>query len=92
MKDGTYLVGTDRSLTKLEKTTGYWVAIQETSLEEAEPNTNIGVWTDPETKRVWVDQSVWVGNLITALILGRTFDQLAIWDCANNEAIEVPAQ
>lgn len=50
--------------------------------------TYVGVWTD-EDGVTYLDRSVYTKSLQTAMQLGVQNEQLAIWDCRNNEAISV---
>lgn len=83
---------------------GYWVSeyggvevngLDETGLNAAleildiEPMEYVGIWTDPDTNLTYVDRSHHVFKKQTALDLGKHWEQLAIWDCANQEAIDV---
>lgn len=83
---------------------GYWVSeyggvevngLDERGLKEAlhlldvEPGEYIGVWTDEETQLSYVDRSHHFLKKKTALELGKLWDQIAIWDCANNDEIRL---
>jgi hypothetical protein len=49
-----------------------------------------GVWTDPETGKVWLDRTVHVkGSEAVAENIARHYDQLAIWDWFNQRAISI---
>jgi hypothetical protein len=49
----------------------------------------IGVWSDQHTGSVWVEQSFWVEHWLPAKALGQAWHQLAVWDCAREEAIAI---
>lgn len=89
LQDGTYLKLSDTNLIKIETDQGYWVAEEETTIEDAYQGTIIGVWNDTETGKVWVDKSKYFDNLVNALFWARQFNQLAIWDNANSKEIRL---
>lgn len=45
----------------------------------------LGLWRDGS--RWYFDVSLWVGCLDAAIELGKRYNQIAIWDCANNREI-----
>ena len=49
----------------------------------------LGLWRNPDDGKVYVDISLYVPDLETALRLGRAHDQLAIFDLAAGETITV---
>jgi hypothetical protein len=89
LQDGTYLKLSDNNLVKIETDKGYWVAEKETSLFDAYNGTIIGVWNDKDTGKLWVDKSRYFEDLETALFWAKLFDQLAIWDNANQKEIRL---
>ena len=86
MQDGTYLFTNDTFL-RIEATEGYWVATRETGLISLKQGQIVGVWTDPETGKVWLDETTFVGDLATATITAKAHAQIAIWDNANQTTI-----
>ncbi len=81
---------------------GYWVSeyggVEVNGLDErglkdalhlldAEPGEHIGIWTDEDTHLTYVDRSHHFIKKNTAVALGKYWDQAAIWDCAQGEAI-----
>lgn len=84
---------------------GYWVSeyggveinggFTESALKDAlsildiEPMEYVGIWTDPDTNLIYVDRSHHFIKEQTALDLGKHWDQIAIWDCAKQEPIDV---
>jgi hypothetical protein len=88
MENGTYQK-TETGLSPIVATAGYWVAVEETTLEAVEVGETVGVWTDPETGKVWLDRVVRLSDLTKALALGKLFSQLAIYDVINKKEIEV---
>jgi len=50
-------------------------------------NLLYGGWT--ENKKLYLDLSLWVKDLNTALNLGKNFNQTAIYDIENNESIYI---
>ena len=88
MENGTYQK-TEAGFSPIVATAGYWVAVEETTLEEVETGETVGVWTDTETNKVWVDKVVRLSDLTKALMLGKMFDQKAIYDVINKKEIEV---
>lgn len=88
MENGTYQK-TEAGFTKVSADFGYWVAKEEVTLEEVAVSEYLGVWTDPETGKTWYDKSMFVSDLVTALALAKTYNQIAIWDNANQVAINV---
>jgi hypothetical protein len=85
IKDGTYLK-TENGLSPINAKTGYWVGIEETTLEEIETNETIGIWKD-ENGKLWIDKVVRLTDLSQAILLAKTFLQKAIYDIANNKVI-----
>lgn len=88
MQDGTFIM-TEEGLESLMKIGGYWVALGEVEIEDVKPGEVVGVWTDPLTNKVWIDQSMHIDDLTTALAYGRLFEQKAIYDIANERTIQV---
>jgi hypothetical protein len=86
MQDGTYLFK-NGSFLRIEATEGYWVATRETELSNLKDGQIIGVWQDPATGRTWLDETTFVGDLATATITAKAYDQIAIWDNANQATI-----
>ncbi len=82
LENGTYLVLSSETITlaKLETKRGYWVAESETSLDNIQSGEIIGVWTDNDTGKVWLDKSRYFDKLDTALFWAKQWNQLAIWD------------
>lgn len=89
LQDGTYLKLSDTNLIKIETDQGYWVAEEETTIEDATNHRTIGVWNDTETGKVWVDKSWYFDDLETALFWANRWNQLAIWDNANSKEIRL---
>lgn len=90
MENGTYQK-TETGFSPIVATAGYWVAVEETTLEEVEIGETVGVWTDPETNKLWVDKVIRLSDLSKALLLGKTFSQEAIYDIVNNTEIRIEA-
>jgi hypothetical protein len=88
MQDGTYIM-TEEGLESLDKPSGYWVAFEETTLDQVTPGDTVGVWTDQLTGKVWIDKSMHVNDLTTALFLGKMYSQEAIYDIINNKEVRV---
>lgn len=91
LENGTYLVlsGETLTLSKIETGRGYWVAELQTALEDVQTNDIIGVWTDGDTDKVWLDKSRFFDNLETALFWAKQWSQIAIWDNANQKEIRL---
>jgi hypothetical protein len=87
METGTYQK-TDDGYSPIVATAGYWVAVEETTLDDVEVGETVGIWTD-ETEKVWVDKVVRLSDLTKALMLGKMFEQKAIYDVVNKKEIEV---
>lgn len=87
MESGTYLK-TEIGLSPIHANSGYWVAVEETTLDEVVVGETVGVWTD-ENGKLWVDKTVRLNDLTKALTLGKMFGQLAIYDATNKKEIEV---
>lgn len=47
----------------------------------------VGVWT--HKGKTYVEPSVWIENRISAIALGQTWKQKAIYDCANDKCIDI---
>jgi hypothetical protein len=90
MENGTYQK-TEAGFSPIVATAGYWVAVEETTLEEVETGETVGVWTDPNTNKVWVDKVIRLSDLSKALLLGKTFSQEAIYDVVNKTEIRIEA-
>lgn len=88
MENGTYLK-TDAGFSPIKAVSGYWVAFEETTLDAALPGETIGIWTDSETGKVWVDKSMHLNDLEKAIVFGRMFDQKAIYDIARQQEIRI---
>jgi hypothetical protein len=91
LENGTYLVlsGDTTTLAKIETGRGYWVAESETTLDSILSGEIIGVWTDTDTGKVWLDKSRYFDNLDTALFWAKQWNQIAIWDNANQKEIRL---
>ena len=88
MQDGTYVM-TEAGLESLMKVGGYWVAFEETTLDDVAAGDTVGIWTDSLTGKVWIDKSMHVNDLTTALFFGRMYNQHAIFDIANKKEIRI---
>ena len=88
MQDGTFVM-TEAGLESLMKVGGYWVAFEETTLDDVAAGDVVGVWTDNLTGKVWIDKSMYVEDLATAMTLGRTYNQKAIYDIVNSQVLTV---
>lgn len=85
MENGTY-IRTLEGWTRVNQETGYWVAKEEVDPSDVEVGQCLGVWTDSNGK-TWYDRTYFVDDLNAALILAREWNQLAIWDNANQTEI-----
>ena len=47
----------------------------------------VGRWTDPKTGQTYVEKSTHVANAAQAMSLGRTRNQISIYDLANKRTI-----
>lgn len=90
MQDGTFVM-TANGMEALMKLSGYWVAYEETTLDEITIGDTIGIWNDPITNKLWIDKSMHVNDLGTALFLGRMYNQKAIYDIVNKQEIRLAA-
>ena len=88
MENGTYVMTAD-GLIGIEATNGYWVAVGEPTLDAVAENDVVGIWTDSETGKTWVDKAVHFSDLSMAMLAGELYDQIAIWDIANNTEIRL---
>ncbi len=86
MENGTYQKQGKR-LIQVNATTGYWVGIEETTVEAADNGDTIGVWTEPKTGKVWIDRVIHLDDLTLAVGTARLNNQLAIYDVANKKEI-----
>ena len=91
LENGTYLVlsSDTTTLAKIETGRGYWVAELQTTLEDIQNGDIIGIWTDKDTDKTWLDKSRYFDNLDTALFWAKQWNQLAIWDNANSKEIRL---
>ena len=87
--------------TSIHRSNGYWVSddtgvtieghLTENGIKDAlwlmnvQPNETIGVWTDEGI--TYIDRSYFFYGLDTAIDFGNLYNQKAIWDNANGEAI-----
>jgi hypothetical protein len=90
IKDGTYLRYGNLNL-PIKPDNGYWVASIATTWEDLEDDSGVifGVWTDTDTGQVYYDRVAFIEDLEYAIELGRTNEQIAIWDIANNKEIRL---
>jgi hypothetical protein len=86
MENGTYLV-INNEFIKAEADSGYWVATGKADLSENNENQFIGVWTNPVSNETYYDRSVLVSDLVEAIVLGTTHEQLAIYDIVNQTEV-----
>jgi hypothetical protein len=86
MENGTYL-NVNGQFVLSHPTSGYWVGIHETTLDDTLDGQYVGVWTNPESGVTYYDRSVWVADIEDAKALGMAHKQLAIWDCANETEV-----
>jgi hypothetical protein len=86
MIDGTYLK-TNGVFLRVEAVNGYWVATSETTLYEVPEGGLVGVWNDPDTGKLWIDNTRFIPDLATATLTAKAYDQIAIWDNANQTTI-----
>ena len=87
MENGTYQKN-KTGFSPIFASSGYWVAVEETTLEEIEVGETVGVWKDEDNK-VWVDKVIRLSDLTKARMLGKLFEQKAIYDIINKKEIEV---
>ena len=87
MESGTYLK-TEIGLSPIEANSGYWVGVEETTLDEVVVGETVGVWTDADGK-MWIDKTIRLSDLTKAMTLAKVFGQLAIYDATNKKEIEV---
>ena len=87
LANGTYLkVG--ETFIRLETNEGYWVAVNEISLESVKDGEVVGIWRDPETGTLWVDETRFILDRETAITTAKAYDQIAIWDNRNQTTIQ----
>jgi len=84
MNDGTYIKDGDEFTLITSATSGYWVALYNTTPENIIEGQYMGVWTNPVSGVTYYDRTVWVADVTEAIDLGNKHNQLAIWDIANN--------
>lgn len=87
METGTYQK-TENGYSPIIAKAGYWVGVEETTLDEVEVGETVGVWTGSDGK-LWVDKVIRLSDLTKALALGKMFEQEAIYDIINKKEIEV---
>ena len=87
LANGTYLK-TNGAFIRLETQDGYWVATGETTLEATQDGELVGVWSDQETGKLWIDKTRFVSDRETAIITAKAYDQIAIWDNHNQTEIK----
>lgn len=85
--DGTYLK-TNGTFLRIEATEGYWVATSETSLDKVAEGQIVGIWQDPETGKLWVDNTRFIPDREVAITTAKAYNQIAIWDNSNKTTIQ----
>jgi hypothetical protein len=88
MENGTYQK-TEAGFTPIVATIGYWVAVEETTLDDVAVGESVGVWTDEKNNKLWVDKVIRLSDITNAILLGKTFGQEAIYDIVNNKEVRV---
>ena len=88
LQDGTYLFQ-NGSFIRLDVKSGYWVAERELSPSELKSGQVVGVWRDSKTGKLWLDKTRLVDNLTRATQLATLWQQLAIWDNANQKEVRI---
>jgi hypothetical protein len=88
LADGTYLYQ-DGKFLPITMTDGYWVAEKVIHRTELVSGMVVGVWTDSETGTVWFDKTRLVRNLPRATALATLWQQIAIWDNANQREVRI---
>jgi len=88
MQDGTYLYQKGHMI-PIQVSDGYWVAERELTPSQLQDGMIVGVWTDSKTKKVWLDKVRLVRNLTKATMYATLWQQLAIYDNANQEEIRI---
>jgi hypothetical protein len=89
MENGTYLKLSTGELVPIKATTGYWVATRPQLPQDLLEGLYLGVWTDPKDGKEYYDRTVFVADLDKALTVAKFYDQIAIWDNANQTEIYV---
>jgi len=88
---------------QINMTDGYWVSdetgvsvhgeldaqgtISALQLMDIEDGEVVGIWQNKEVS--YIDRSYHIRDKDEALLVGRGFRQIAIWDCANFQALDV---
>jgi hypothetical protein len=91
---------------QINMTDGYWVSddsgvsvhgglnsdgiVDALRLMDIEDGEIVGVWQNKELS--YIDRSYHFRNKNTALKVADTFQQIAIWDCANSKALDIRYQ
>lgn len=90
LPDGTY-VQYGNSYLPIKPETGYWVGAGVYSLDDIELDgtTIFGLWTDQWTNTQYIDRVVYADDLDYAIELGKSHEELAIWDITNNKEIRL---
>ena len=88
MQDGTYLYQ-NGNYHPIRMTDGFWVAERELAPSELTNGMIVGVWTDSKTGKVWLDKTRLVRNLTKATQYAVLWNQLAVWDNANEKEITI---
>lgn len=88
MQDGTYLYQNGQYY-PVNMSDGYWVAERELSKSELKSGMVVGVWTDRETGKVWLDKVRLVRNSVRAEQLAVLWNQKAIWDNSRQKEVRI---
>lgn len=83
-KQGRYIVG----LTHLKNPKEELLQAIVDSMPNVD-NVTVGGWTDVETETTYIDVGLAFDNLETALNIGKSFAQLAIWDNVDFKEIRI---
>lgn len=84
LPDGTYYVYQGTHFT-VSIDYGYFVSVWP---KDYGPAPFVGYWTAPDGE-IFVDDTTWIEDKDKAIELGNKYEQFAIWDCANNQSIEL---
>lgn len=82
MDDGTYILESDGSLTRVVHRDGYYVGVEPYTGQAVGRDQYVGVWTNPATGVVYRDVYEHVSGIVQALDLATERHELAIWDVA----------
>ena len=83
--DGTYYVTKAGECLPVTPENGYFIGLR-SNTRAGRTAPFMGIWTAKDGEK-FLDPARWEAKLESAVKLGMTHDQIAIWDCKNKQEI-----